>query len=97
VDLRVISSTTRDLRAEIAAGRFRQELYHRLNVVPISRALAGGTARGHSRCLPAISSNSSTSAQGLPRREIGEEAEAQLQAMPWPGNVRQLRNVIERA
>ena len=66
VDLRVISSTNRDLTAEIAAGRFRQELYDRLNVVPV----------------------------GVP--SLTDRREAALQTMRWPGNVRQLRNVIER-
>ena len=95
VDLRVISSTHRDLTAEIAAGRFRQELYDRLNVVPIAvpsladrRDDIGGLAqhfieRFHSE-------------QGLPARELPDETIAALQSMRWPGNVRQLRNVIER-
>ena len=96
VDLRVISSTTRDLRAEIAAGRFRQELYDRLNVVPI--AVPALSERPEdipllaAHFLDLLHRN-----QGLPRRELGEEALAQLQAMTWPGNIRQLRNVIERA
>jgi len=96
VDLRVISSTTRDLRAEIAAGRFRQELYDRLNVVPI--AVPSLAERPEDipllarHFLEILHRN-----QGLPRRELGDEAMAQLQAMSWPGNIRQLRNVIERA
>ncbi|WP_395540042.1 sigma-54-dependent transcriptional regulator [Neotabrizicola sp. sgz301269] len=95
VDLRVISSTTRDLAAEIRAGRFRQELFDRLNVVPIA--------------VPALSDRRDDipelarhfvdwfhRSQGLPARDFSSEAEAMLQTMPWPGNVRQLRNVIER-
>jgi two-component system nitrogen regulation response regulator NtrX len=95
VDLRVISSTTRDLEAEIAAGRFRQELFHRLNVVPIAvpsleerREDIPDLARHFIRQLHKT--------QGLPNRPLSDEAAAMLQTMPWPGNVRQLRNVIER-
>lgn len=96
VDLRVISSTTRDLRAEIAAGQFRQELYDRLNVVPI--AVPGLTERRED--IPALAEHFIElfhQTQSLPRRVLGPDAEAQLQAMNWPGNIRQLRNVIERA
>ncbi|MDB6453212.1 nitrogen assimilation response regulator NtrX [Falsirhodobacter sp. 20TX0035] len=95
VDLRVISSTSRDLRAEIAAGRFRQELYDRLNVVPIHvpplserRDDIPDLARHFIDLLHRV--------QGLPLRRLSPDAEATLQTMPWPGNVRQLRNVIER-
>ena len=95
VDLRVISSTTRDLRAEIAAGRFRQELYDRLNVVPI--AVPGLADRRED--IPLLARHfieGFHKSQGLPLRDIGSEAEAMLQTMAWPGNVRQLRNLIER-
>ncbi|MFN3642167.1 MAG: sigma-54-dependent transcriptional regulator [Gemmobacter sp.] len=95
VDLRVISSTTRDLRAEIAAGRFRQELYDRLNVVPI--AVPGLSERRED--IPALARHFIDQfhrAQGLPLRDFTAEAEAMLQTMAWPGNVRQLRNVVER-
>ena len=95
VELRVISSTTRDLRHEIAAGRFRQELFDRLNVVPIAvpsleerrddiPELAAGFIEQFNR------------AQGLPLRELSDEAQALMQTMTWPGNIRQLRNLIER-
>ncbi len=95
VDMRVISSTNKDLQAEIQKGAFRQELYHRLNVVPISvpsledrrediPALAGHFIAGFNR------------SQGLPLRKLSDEAVALLQTMVWPGNVRQLKNVIER-
>ncbi|HHX90681.1 MAG TPA: sigma-54-dependent Fis family transcriptional regulator [Paracoccus sp.] len=96
VDLRVISSTTRDLRAGIAAGIFRQELYDRLNVVPI----AVPSLEERREDIPALATHFIEmfhQSQGLPRRLLSEEAEAQLQAMDWPGNIRQLRNVIERA
>jgi two-component system nitrogen regulation response regulator NtrX len=96
VDLRVISSTTRDLRAEIAAGRFRQELYDRLNVVPVAvPSLA--ERRDDIPLLARHFLEQLHKTQGLARRELSPEAEAHLQTMTWPGNIRQLRNVIERA
>ncbi|MDT8855811.1 sigma-54 dependent transcriptional regulator [Paracoccaceae bacterium Fryx2] len=95
VDLRVISSTTRDLRGEIGAGRFRQELYDRLNVVPI----AVPSLEDRREDIPELTRHFVEMfhrTQGLPMRELTPEAEAMLQTMQWPGNVRQLRNVIER-
>jgi two-component system nitrogen regulation response regulator NtrX len=95
VDLRVISSTTRDLRAEIAAGRFRQELYDRLNVVPI----AVPSLEERREDIPELTRHFIEmfhKSQGLPLRMLSSDAEALLQTMHWPGNVRQLRNVIER-
>ena len=95
VDLRVISSTSRDLRAEIGQGRFRQELYDRLNVVPI--AVPGLADRRED--IPDLARTFIEMfhrTQGLPLRNLTAEAEAMLQTMQWPGNIRQLRNVIER-
>ena len=95
VDLRVISSTTKDLRAEIAQGRFRQELYDRLNVVPINVPSLADRRDD----IPELTRHFISlfhRSQGLPLRDISAEAEAVLQTMVWPGNVRQLRNVIER-
>ena len=95
VDLRVISSTTRDLRAEIAAGRFRQELYDRLNVVPV----AVPPLEDRREDIPMLTRyfiEMFNRSQGLPLRDLTPDAEAMLQTAPWPGNVRQLRNVIER-
>lgn len=95
VDLRVISSTTRDLRTEIAAGRFRQELYDRLNVVPIQVP----SLEERREDIPELTQHfieMFNRTQGLPLRRLTSEAEALLQTSPWPGNVRQLRNVIER-
>ena len=95
VDLRVISSSTRDLEAEIAAGNFRQELFHRLNVVPI----AVPSLEDRREDIPELARHfiaEFNRAQGLPLRELGEEAAALLQTMRWPGNVRQLKNVVER-
>lgn len=96
VDLRVISSTTRNLPAEISAGRFRQELYDRLNVVPI--AVPPLSERREDVPLLAQSFiETFNRTQGLPLRELSEDAATTLQTMDWPGNIRQLRNVIERA
>lgn len=96
VDIRVISSTTRDLRAEIAAGNFRQELYDRLNVVPVA-VPALGERRDDIPLLARHFLDLLHRGQGLAKRDLSEDAEAHLQAMQWPGNIRQLRNVIERA
>ncbi|MHC0052850.1 nitrogen assimilation response regulator NtrX [Actibacterium sp. D379-3] len=95
VDIRVISSTNGNLAAEIEAGNFRQELYHRLNVVPI--AVPALDERRED--IPELSAHfiaEFNRVQGLPLREMSDEAQALLQTMLWPGNVRQLKNVIER-
>ncbi|MGB3553356.1 MAG: sigma-54 dependent transcriptional regulator [Jannaschia sp.] len=95
VDLRVISSTNRDLQEEIRAGRFREELFHRLNVVPIPVP----SLEERRDDIPVLADHfieALNKAQGLPLRAISEETGALLQTMQWPGNVRQLRNVIER-
>ncbi len=95
VDLRVISSTSKDLRREISTGRFRQELFDRLNVVPI----AVPSLEDRREDIPELTRHFIEMfhrTQGLPLREVTGEAEAMLQTMQWPGNVRQLRNVIER-
>ncbi len=96
VDVRVLSATTRDLEAEMQAGRFRTELYHRLNVVPVS--VPGLEARRED--IPELAAHfleQLNKAQGLPQRLLALETEAQLQTMRWPGNIRQLRNILERA
>jgi len=95
VDLRVISSTNRDLEEEIAAGTFRQELYHRLNVVPIHVP----ALEDRREDIPELAGHfikMFNKSQGLPLRTLSDDAVALLQTMLWPGNVRQLRNVIER-
>ena len=95
VDLRVISSTNRDLAAAIREGQFRQELYHRLNVVPIPVP----SLEERREDIPLLSEHFIAilnRTQGLPLRRLGDDARALLQTMVWPGNVRQLRNVIER-
>ena len=95
VDLRVISSTIRDLEEAIAAQTFRQELYHRLNVVPI----AVPSLEDRREDIPMLAMHfveEFKTAQGLPERELSDDAAALLQTMIWPGNVRQLKNMIER-
>jgi two-component system nitrogen regulation response regulator NtrX len=95
VDIRVISSTNRDLQAEIEAGNFRQELFHRLNVVPITVP----SLEDRREDIPELAEafiDGFNKDQGLPLRKLSEEAQALLQTMAWPGNVRQLKNVIER-
>ncbi|HEY4114958.1 MAG TPA: sigma-54 dependent transcriptional regulator [Rhizomicrobium sp.] len=95
VDARVISSTTKDLRAEIEAGRFREDLYHRLNVVPV-RVPPLSERRDDIPLLIAHFMKRLSASSGLTMREIREDAMAVLQAHDWPGNVRQLRNMVER-
>ena len=95
VDVRVITSTSRDLKEEIAAGRFREDLFHRLNVVPI-RVPPLAERREDIAELVEYFIESLAASQGLPRRRLGEDAIAVLQVHPWPGNVRQLRNNVER-
>ena len=95
VDVRVVSSSSRDLELEIAEGRFREDLFYRLNVVPLT--LPSLAERRED--IPALVIHFLTrhaSEQGLPPPEISPEATSALQAYDWPGNVRQLRNVVER-
>ena len=95
VDMRVVSATNKDLRVEIDAGRFREELYHRLNVVPIDVPSLADRRED----IPIIARYFIAEFhknQRLPLRNLSEEACAMLQTMDWPGNVRQLRNIIER-
>jgi two-component system nitrogen regulation response regulator NtrX len=95
VDARVISSTTRDLRAEISVAQFREDLYHRLNVVPL-RVPSLAERRDDIPLLVMHFMKRLSVASGLPMREVGDDAMAVLQAHNWPGNVRQLRNIVER-
>ncbi len=94
VDVRVVASTNRDLSSEITAGRFREDLFYRLNVVPIRVPLL----RERRDDIPLLARHfmtRSASAAGLTPREFGEDALAALQAYDWPGNVRQLRNAVD--
>jgi len=95
VDARIISSTTADLRTEIAQGHFREDLYHRLNVVPI-RVPSLSERRDDIPTLVSHFMKRLSATSGLQMREIGDDALAVLQAHNWPGNVRQLRNIVER-
>jgi len=95
VEIRFISATTRDLQAEIEAKRFRIELFHRLNVVPV----AVPPLVDRLEDIPLLVNNfvnQLNQLQGLSKREFSAEALQQLQIMPWPGNIRQLRNTLER-
>ncbi|MGE5500986.1 MAG: sigma-54-dependent transcriptional regulator [Ignavibacteriales bacterium] len=95
VDVRVISSTSRDLREEIGQGRFREDLFHRLNVVPI-RVPGLAERRDDIPELVDYFIDRICEASGLARRKLGDDAIATLQVNAWPGNVRQLRNNVER-
>jgi two-component system nitrogen regulation response regulator NtrX len=95
VDVRVVSSSTRDLRQEIELSRFREDLYHRLNVVPV-RVPSLADRRDDIPILVTHFMKRLSAASGLPTREVSDEAMAVLQAYNWPGNVRQLRNIVER-
>jgi len=95
VDVRVISATSRDLGAEIAAGRFREDLFHRLAVVPIEVP----SLEARREDIPALVAHfveRLAAANGLPRKTVSPEAVTLLQTLEWPGNVRQLRNLVER-
>lgn len=95
VDVRVVSSTTRDLDVEMAEKRFREDLFYRLNVVPV----AVPSLAQRREDIPSLAEHFFTrysNDQGLTPPEISSEAMAALQAYDWPGNVRQLRNVVER-
>jgi two-component system nitrogen regulation response regulator NtrX len=94
VDVRVIATTNRDLQAEIAAGRFREDLYYRLAVVPLKIP----ALRERREDVPALARHfmaRSGETSGMASRDLAEDAMAALQAYDWPGNVRQLRNLID--
>ncbi|PZU08547.1 sigma-54 dependent transcriptional regulator [Sphingomonas sp.] len=95
VDVRVVSATARDLSEEIAAGRFREDLYYRLNVVPVHLPPLGERRED----VPPLAERfvaRFAAERRVATPVLGAEALAALQAYDWPGNVRQLRNVIER-
>ncbi|HIJ63883.1 MAG TPA: sigma-54-dependent Fis family transcriptional regulator [Rhodospirillaceae bacterium] len=94
VDVRVMAITNRDLAGEIAAGRFREDLFYRLNVVPLRMP----AVRERREDIPVLARHfmqRAAQTAGLPVRPLGEDAVAALQAYDWPGNVRQLRNVMD--
>jgi two-component system nitrogen regulation response regulator NtrX len=95
VDVRVVSATARDLTREISEGRFREDLYYRLNVVPV-RIPALAERRED---IPALVDHfvaHYANERRVPTPEIAPDAMVALQSYEWPGNVRQLRNVVER-
>jgi transcriptional regulator with GAF, ATPase, and Fis domain len=95
-DVRIIGATNRDLKKEIAAGRFRQDLYYRLHVFPIEVV----PLRERLEDIPLLAEHfieSSVRELRCPRPRLTRAGVAQLQAYAWPGNVRELRNVIQRA
>jgi two-component system, NtrC family, nitrogen regulation response regulator NtrX len=95
VNVRVISSSSRDLRGDIERARFREDLFHRLNVVPL-RAPSLAERREDIPDLVRYFVRRLVETSGLAARTIAPDAMAALQSADWPGNVRQLRNVVER-
>ncbi len=95
VDVRIVSSTSRNIEAEISGGRFREDLYHRLSVVPV-RVPPLADRREDIPDLVNYFMEQISQSTGLPQRKIGADAMAVLQSHDWPGNVRQLRNNVER-
>ncbi len=94
VDVRVIATTNRDLQAEITAGRFREDLFYRLSVVPLRMP----ALRERREDVPALARHflaRSVETSGLPPRGLAEDTIAALQTYEWPGNIRQLRNLID--
>lgn len=95
VDVRVVSATSRDLAEEISAGRFREDLFYRLNVVPVHLPSLSDRRED----IPALVDHfvaRYAADRRVPTPEISPDAMAALQAFDWPGNVRQLRNIVER-
>jgi two-component system nitrogen regulation response regulator NtrX len=95
VDVRIISSTGRDLESEVTEGSFREDLFHRLAVVPL-RVPALAERREDIPVLVRHFAEQISRTTGLPPRVIGDDAMAVLQTHDWPGNIRQLRNNVER-
>ncbi|HUQ15971.1 MAG TPA: sigma-54 dependent transcriptional regulator [Gemmatimonadales bacterium] len=96
VDVRVLAATNKDLESEIAEGRFREDLLYRLNVVPIEVP----ALRERLEDVPALVGHFAeqlASSAGVPGKKFSEDAVRRLQARPWPGNIRELRNAVERA
>ncbi len=96
VDVRVLAATNKDLESEIAEGRFREDLLYRLNVVPIEVP----ALRERLEDVPALVDHFAeqlAASAGVPGKRFDEDAVRRLQARPWPGNIRELRNAIERA
>jgi two-component system nitrogen regulation response regulator NtrX len=95
VDVRVLAATNKNLQSEIEAGRFREDLYYRLNVVPINVP----PLRERREDVPLLAGHfveQLTRGEGMPPRVLTPEAVSRLQQLEWPGNVRELKNTVER-
>ncbi|MDP9200509.1 MAG: sigma-54 dependent transcriptional regulator [Gemmatimonadota bacterium] len=95
VDVRVIAATNKTLENEIAAGKFREDLYYRLNVVPIHVA----PIRERREDIPMLAqyfAATLSAREGIPPRTFTPDALERLSSLDWPGNVRELRNTVER-
>jgi two-component system nitrogen regulation response regulator NtrX len=96
VDVRVLAATNKDLDIEIAEGRFREDLLYRLNVVPIDVP----PLRERTDDIPALVAffaEQLASSAGVPGRKFADDAVRRLRSRSWPGNIRELRNAVERA
>ncbi len=96
IDVRFVSATNRDLQHEVAAGRFREDLYYRLNGI----TLAIPPLRERLAEVPRLASTfieEAAARSGMPAPSLSAAALSRLEAHPWPGNIRELRNVVERA
>jgi two-component system nitrogen regulation response regulator NtrX len=96
VDVRVLAATNKELESEIAEGRFREDLLYRLNVVPIEVP----ALRERLEDVPALVDHFAerlAASAGVPGKKFSEDAVARLRARSWPGNIRELRNAVERA
>jgi two-component system nitrogen regulation response regulator GlnG len=93
-NVRVVAATNRDLTQQVASGQFREDLFYRLNVVPIPLP----ALRERRQDIPLLARHflESAAAQGLPRRQLSDEAQTSLSAHDWPGNVRELENLMRR-
>lgn len=95
VNVRVVAATNKDLKKEIEAGRFREDLYHRLAVILI-KVPALNDRRDDIPLLVAFFSSKIAKEQGIPLKTFSKKALKKLQAYDWTGNIRELRNVVER-
>jgi PAS domain S-box-containing protein len=96
VDVRVIAATNRDLAAMVREGKFRSDLFYRLNVVPVTMP----ALRERPEDIPLLAMfflEKSARKLGRPIKQVAEETMSRLCSYPWPGNIRELQNVIERA
>jgi DNA-binding NtrC family response regulator len=96
VDVRIIATTNRDLEADVQAGRFRRDLFYRINVVPIHMP----ALRERLEDVPLLTDHfvhHHATQHGIKVPEVPQETYDRLREMPWPGNVRELSNAVERA